>query len=388
MRLPALTSALVALQVGVAQAAPVSSRDCAGPFSLDALLGHLVAVEEALRNEDPAAAHANAVAIESGLPCLAEVLPPLIAGRAYRAVGAGWSVADAPDAIDRASGWFLTAAELEPTFDYGLQDLPADHPVREIYRSARASADVAEVVVEGRGFASAAPHFLDGRRLEAPRARPDRPHLLQRDDGGVTTWLVQGADFPEPVLSRRAAERSREAAPREADARAAEAEARAAAKAQARAEKQEARALAAAEREAEKQRARAAREAALEEARSEALAAKAQAPSEPGPATPAASPLPSDGVLVLRRQRPPEKTPLLVGGGVLAVIGGGLYALALDARSDFDAATHQDDVHRHARQANRLVLASAAAIAVGAGTFTWGVVLDGGSPLPAVRFRF
>lgn len=387
MRLPALLTACAALQVGVAHAAPA---DCPAPYTLDALLGHLVAVETGLRDGDAASAHAAAASLEAGLPCLAELLPPLIAGRAYRAVGGGQIVAGDPHAA-RGAAWLRAAAELEPTFDYGLQDLPAEHPVRDAYRAARAAADVPETVLD-RDFASGAAHFLDGRRLDAPRARPDRPHLLQRDDGATITWLVEGAAFPDDVLAPRVARqapvevedadaaRAREAAAKAAAA-AAKAEAaaeKAAQKAQARAERDEARRVAQEARAAARAEAPAVSEPAVSEA--PAPAAKARAP--------AARPTGSDGVVVLKRQRPPEKTPLLIGGTLVAALGGGLYALALDARGDFESATHQDDVHRHARQANRLVLASAAALAVGAGTLTWGVVLDGGTPLPTIRLRF
>ena len=410
MRLAALLSALLALPVGAAHAAPASSAECPAPYTLDALLAHLVAVEAGLRGDDPASAHAAATALEAGLPCLAELLPPLVAGRAYRAVGAGWAVSDAPDAVDRASAWFRTAAELEPTFDYGLQDLPADHPVRDVYHAARASADVPDVAVEGRAFASPADHFLDGRRLDAPRARPDRPHLLQRQDAAVTSWLVDGAAFPDDVLAKRVAAAPKPAVDEAAARDAADAEAKAQAKAQAAAAKAEAAAAKAAAREA----ARAEKEEAKALARAEKEAARERTATAPPPEVPAAPADPpkgpprdevvaaaeppptakvrasasSDGVVVLKRQRPPEKTPLLIGGSVVAILGGGLYALALDAHADFGAATHEDDVLRHARQANRLVLASAAALAVGAGAFTWGVMLDGGTPLPTLRLRF
>ena len=46
------------------------------------------------------------------------------------------------------------------------------------------------------------------------------------------------------------------------------------------------------------------------------------------------------------------------------------------------------EIDRLAGLTNRLVVASAAVFAIGAGTTTWGVILDGGTAIPTVNVRF
>jgi hypothetical protein len=90
----------------------------------------------------------------------------------------------------------------------------------------------------------------------------------------------------------------------------------------------------------------------------------------------------------IKRKRPKEQIPLIIGGSLAMVAGGGMYAMAGQRRGDFDASNDLIEVDRLQGQINRLVIASAAVTAVGAGTLTWGVILDGGSVMPTVQFRF
>lgn len=94
--------------------------------------------------------------------------------------------------------------------------------------------------------------------------------------------------------------------------------------------------------------------------------------------------------LVVDRLRPPEKTPLLVGGAALIVMAGGMYALAAQRRQRFDdpeVATTLEELTSLRNQVNGLVIASAATLAIGAGGATWGSLVDArGSATLRVRF--
>jgi hypothetical protein len=100
----------------------------------------------------------------------------------------------------------------------------------------------------------------------------------------------------------------------------------------------------------------------------------------------------SSGAMVIDRQRPWEKTPLMIGGGVLVAGAGVLYWQALshhDAFFDDPQIDTTDEVLAEQSAANTFTLASSAVLAVGVGTLTWGVILDGGSlHLPLVHFRW
>jgi hypothetical protein len=93
--------------------------------------------------------------------------------------------------------------------------------------------------------------------------------------------------------------------------------------------------------------------------------------------------------MVIQRQRPWEKTPLMIGGGAIMAGAGGIYFASMQSRKAFDNGTSLDEIEKLQTQTNQLVLASAAVLAVGSGTLTWGVILGGsGAPLPALNFRF
>ena len=59
------------------------------------------------------------------------------------------------------------------------------------------------------------------------------------------------------------------------------------------------------------------------------------------------------------------------------------------SRQKFNASNKEGKLDGLYNNTNRLYFASCAVLAVGAGTFTWGAILDGsGNPLPTVRIRF
>ena len=116
---------------------------CPTAYTIDSLLTDLTTIESSLRSGDDAGAAAVAVTMEKGLPCLNELIPVMIVGRAYRAVGAGKAAGGDEDG---GKMWFRTATEIEQSFDYGIEDLPVDHPVRGVYAAAKLESS-GEVVV-------------------------------------------------------------------------------------------------------------------------------------------------------------------------------------------------------------------------------------------------
>ncbi|MBA2321399.1 MAG: hypothetical protein H0V89_09605, partial [Deltaproteobacteria bacterium] len=101
--------------------------------------------------------------------------------------------------------------------------------------------------------------------------------------------------------------------------------------------------------------------------------------------------LTSSGAMVIDRQRPWEKTPLLIGGSVLVAGAGVLYWQALGHRDDFYNSPDVDtteEVLAAQSAANTLTLASSAVLAAGVGALTWGVILEEGFRLPVVNVRW
>lgn len=93
--------------------------------------------------------------------------------------------------------------------------------------------------------------------------------------------------------------------------------------------------------------------------------------------------------VTVQRVRPKAKTPLMIAGGALAAAGGGLLVGHIMESRRFDTFTPEsaDDISRQVVLTNGLAVAAAAMFAAGAGTLTWGVVLDGGASA-SFRFRF
>lgn len=297
------------------------------------MLGDLVAVETFLRNADNSNAGQAATNLEAGLACMDTVLPRMISGRAIRAIGAGF-VASGDG--EKGGSWLRTAAELEPSFEFGLEDLPETHPVREAYNQAR-SVSVEEAVVSGATLNSGGVVWLDGRKITEPKARPDRRHLLQYDTGGsIRSWTIEGNDFPDEVLAAAVAVTETKKPKKEPTVAAADAE----------------------------------------------KPPKLPKAPKTGPVSNNVAPVEID------RKRPWEKTPLMLGGAVIGLGAAGVYGLHLREVSKFNNLNEVDPLASQQAKANQLYVASFAILAVGAGTFTWGAIVDGSTPMPAVRIRF
>ncbi|MEZ4241689.1 MAG: hypothetical protein R3F59_37190 [Myxococcota bacterium] len=318
-----------------------AAQDCAAPYSVDAMLDDLVAVETFLRNDDEPNAGKAADALRNGLGCLNEMLPRMIVGRTLRAVGAGLVAGGEQDV---GEDWLRAAAKLEPSFEFGLEDLRADHPIRDVYAAAQRTAETDPVMASEGSALTAGTTTLDGKEIEAPSARLDQWHLLQHEgaDGGVQSWVIEGNRFPEAILQAAAPVAS-------------------------------------------------GKEKKAKEPKPPKGPKEAKAPKPPSGAPPGPRPAPSltDQSERIDRVRPAEKTPIMVAGGAVVVGAGALYYLSYAARQRFD--DEQRDLgalEKNYRQTNQLAIAAMAVLAVGGGTFTWGAILDGGTAMPAVRVRF
>jgi hypothetical protein len=370
--------AIALVITGLCLSSSAFAADCAAPYTTDSLIGDLSKVEAAMREYDDASAATAGSTLRDGLGCLDEVLPALIAARAYRAVGAGLY---AGGEVDQAKMWFATALELEPTWTYGLQDIPEGHPLRNDFEDMKRNMEGNDPApVEGQIFVDGS-HYLDGRKISQPRARLERFHVYQVDNGSIASHLIEGNAFPADQLKAGKVETDK---PKPAPSTSNDG---------GLTEKQIAR--------AEKKRLKA-------EEKRKKKAAKVK------------TTVAADGTVYYKRQRPPEKTPLMIAGGVIMAGAAALYygSTRTEARmksiqhaSDINEGIPEgekfrscspneepgtngctidpaDEVDRLAGVTNRLVVASAAVFAVGAGTTTWGIILDGDRVVPTVNIRF
>ncbi|MEQ1501272.1 MAG: hypothetical protein ABMB14_03535 [Myxococcota bacterium] len=331
----------------VAGGRSAAAADCPEPYSVDAMLEDLVSVETFLRNNDDENAGKASANLQNGFGCMTEVLPRMIAGRAIRAVGAGLVVSGDPDG---GGAWLRTAAEIEQSFAYGLEDLSETSPVRDVYATAQLAAGGEEAPVAGATLAAGAA-YLDGRKLLEPKARGDRWHVFQFDGGsGVKSWVIDGNAFPDEVLVLAAPVAAGKA------------------------------------KKVKDPPVTAPKPVPVPVAAAPKPVVDA-APS-PKPARPLQSKV-AGSTVVIERDRPWEKTPLMIGGGIVVAGAGAVYYASFATRQKFEDATSPDPLKSLQGQTNRLYIASLAVLAVGAGTLTWGVILDGdGAPLPALRVRF
>ncbi len=322
---------------------------CEAPYDTGALLGDLVMIEDAVRKNDGPTALTVANKMEAGFACLNEAMPYMIVSRAYRAVGAG-KLLGGDDARGRA--WWLTAIGIDPGFEYGLEDMPADNPLRFTFEGLREEGEASPETVKDVTFV-AETNWVDGSLVGSPRATVGRPHVFQSRTGdAVSTWVIEGNAFPaaavqavappEPVAAVTTGKAPKERAPR------AEPEPRP--EREPKAEK---------EPKPEKER-------------------KAKDPSKA-----------KDDGGFYQRKRPKEKTPLMIIGGATMLGAGGLYYWSSVTRKGFDESETREDMDKFKRATNNLVIASGAVLAVGAGVLTWGIILDDtGRPLPGINIRF
>lgn len=320
---------------------------CPSPYTTDQLLGDLGAVEDLLRAGDNAAVGKAAAGMEGRIGCLNEVLPAIIMGRTYRAIAAGLYVGGNQS---RGQQWYRSAIVVDPTFDYGTEDLPAGHPAALAYIDVRAAGVGDPVPVENMELVSGQ-HFLDGRKIAAPAAQPNMPHVYQFKAGDqILPYLIEGNLFPSDVMAVSSAASD---------------------------------ATVARETEPKEPKGKKPKEPVEGD---DAVVVGGKEPKEgKGKTTTAAG---ADDVVTMARVRPAEKTPLMVGGGMVIAGAGGLFVAATGARNNFENAETLADLDQYQNVTNRLVLMSAVVMSVGAGTATWGAIIHDGALLPAIHVRF
>jgi hypothetical protein len=213
--------------------------DCATAYQNSDVLGELVVVETAFRDGADTQATEASMRLLSGLGCLDEVLPKAIAGRVYRAVGAGLYVSGE---MKRGMDWMRTALEVDEDFSFRVDDFVAGHAVFGAYK--KLGREMLPDTSLADGKLSAGKHYLDGRPLYSKMATEDRPHLYQHKYNGVQTTVIEGNLFPEMVTEDNRVVLSNVGSSPEKDNRAVKKAAKKAAKAAAKLAKAEAKAAA------------------------------------------------------------------------------------------------------------------------------------------------
>lgn len=181
-----------------------AQADCAAPYSPESLAGDLGAMSSALRGDDRDAFKVAGAALNRGLPCVDAPLAPVVLASVYRYVGLQeYFTGD----IAKAQGWFRSALELDSSFDWGVNELPIDDPIRAVFEAEREAAGVERVaVIGGRELAvpSGGRLTADGRALTEATLTPNRPHLIQwiqtSDNSVVQVWIVEGAELPDALM--------------------------------------------------------------------------------------------------------------------------------------------------------------------------------------------
>ncbi|MFK7931138.1 MAG: hypothetical protein AB8H79_23340 [Myxococcota bacterium] len=357
MRVSLSVAAVVAF-AAVVLPVSASAADCAAPYSSDALLEDLATVEAAAQTGDQGVAIKVATKMEAGLGCLEEKLVPMLVGRTYRSIGAGYFVGGS---TDKASRWLRTAVEVDPAYGFGTEEFAADHPIRAVYEQIKMAPGGVPRPLDAKEL-TGGKFFLDGRSLSSPSATSGRPHLLQRAADGIDSWVIDGNGFPDEVLSSAAV----------ADVGDSNGDKVKAPKA------------------AKEPKVKAAKEPKVKAPKEPKVASADGSPNKPVKEPKAAKPpkAPSSNSDI-SRVRPAAKTPLLIAGGAIIAGAGGLYGASIASRQKFNNITDSSDDLRRAQQTtNALYFGSIAALAVGAGTLTWGVMVDGGTPMPTMRVRF
>lgn len=308
---------------------PSARAECAQPYTGEQLVSDLQTANLALRNLDDAVFGEVGKRLEGGIVCLSSAAPSPIFASTYRYIGAYHFLVlnDEPG----ARSWFRTAIEIDSTHRWDAAELDLTHPMRAVYEGERDAAVVGFAVLDGKSLAAPAGSklFIDGRPLAEAGATTGRPHVVQQvgatDKALRGSWLISGNAIPEQFL-----------------------------------------------RDASTVGAVAVEEPETQVVRKKKKTDPTMVPSVQG-----------DGLSVMKveRVRPPEKTPLIIVGGLGVAGAGVVYGLSALARQDFEAAQTTEELEAFQQQTNTLVLASGGILLAGLGIGYWGVILDGGGGL-------
>lgn len=305
--------------------------DCSTKYSLAQFAADMGAMQSSLRTLDETTFKAVGKNLQNGLPCMATVAPTPVYATAYRLLGA-WEYIQGNTTT--ADGWFLSSQELDPAFTWDVKDFDVGHPLRLRYEELKAQASAPPVPIPDVHIASPAgsTYLIDGRPLTEPAATTKRPHLVQQvasDKSVRASWLIEGNALPEAVLGMGSAPQATvtDAEPRSSKGRS------------------------------------------KDPGSDPAPKEKSSREKKPASGEPV--------VMVVDRQRPPMKTPLLVLGGVGLGASAACYLASTGARDKFDGARTSDEIYQYRTTTNSLVLASGGLAVMAVGLGYWGVLLDG-----------
>lgn len=319
------------LSLGLAVAALHSTAavaNCQKPTSSQELIQDLGAANAALRAQDAPALRTIGKRLESSLPCVAQQVPPAVFASTYRSIAASRVLSGD---LAGAGPWLRIAAELDPAFEFDATEVPMGHPLRVAFDEARAATGDPSVKVDGQTLVvpDGALLLLDGRPLKEPAATLGRPHLFQvvaQSDKSVRqAFIIDGNAFPASFLAAAA--------------------------------------VAAADPKAEKDASKKAKQGAHQ-------------------------PNFDLAVVQVQRVRPPAKTPLMLAGGAIALVGAGLYGYTFKTSADFDAATTTAEMARLRSLNNTMVIAAGGTALLGVGVGYAGILLDAGGGGIVWRGRF
>ena len=158
---------------------------------------------EALRNLDEATFKRIGQEMEVKLPCVGRKMTSRVYASAYRYIGTQHYLNK--DLVG-ANRWYLTALELDPTFEWDINDLGPGHPLRASFESQRELAAIDPEPVAGKMLLIPAGGslYLDGRVITRAAATPGRPHLFQiisEADGSLRqSFVIDGNAIPPQFL--------------------------------------------------------------------------------------------------------------------------------------------------------------------------------------------
>ncbi len=183
--------------------APLARAECTTSYVSGQLTEDLGQMTISLQQLDQQTFELAGNRLQLGLPCLKTAVPTGVFASAYRYLGVYHHLGGR---MDDARRWFRSSLELDSTYDWDINDLPFDHPIRRTFEEERSNGVVDPVAVEGQVIApgAGATLLLDGRKLKKAAATMDRPHLLQvvgSEDGMVRqVFLIEGNAIPEQMM--------------------------------------------------------------------------------------------------------------------------------------------------------------------------------------------
>jgi hypothetical protein len=312
----------------------VYAAACPQPYSGAQLLNDIQVIQFALRSLDEASFAVAAGRMDTGIACLNSPVQPQVFATAYRYMGM-WYYFKQDNNIARR--WIRSSLELDPTFEFSAQELEAGHPLRAIWDEERAALNVEEVPIEGQvlNLPAGSRLTIDGRALDAPAATLDRYHIIQQigmDNSVRATWLIAGNDLPPGLLRDSSMVGPVVEEPQETG----------------RKKKEE----------------------------PVAVEGEVGVPAQTR----------------VERVRPPEKTPLMIGGVVALLGAGAMYGGAIAAERQFHPAegdypfATEGELDSAQALVNGLIMGAGGLVAVGVGVGYWGIVIDdGGAGLTFTR---